>query len=147
MWGNPILSNLLKKYREKIINYWLRKVNIDTINWEKRFDRPDDHKWCNIPWLADFNMGQYGLSSNCVLRHLSRPSNSFAETFTAWKVSVFGVFLVRIFPHSDWMRRDTEYLSVFIPIAGKYGTEKLRKRSHFKQRLVSQFNDYSHFFF
>ena len=23
---------------------------------------------------------------------------------TAWKVSVFGVFLVRIFPHSDWIR-------------------------------------------
>ena len=25
---------------------------------------------------------------------------------TAWKVSVFGVILVRIFPHSDWIRRD-----------------------------------------
>ena len=25
---------------------------------------------------------------------------------TAWKVSVFGVFLVSIFPHSDWIRRD-----------------------------------------
>ena len=24
--------------------------------------------------------------------------------FTAWKVSVFGVFLFRIFPHSDWIR-------------------------------------------
>ena len=28
---------------------------------------------------------------------------------TVWKVCVFGVFLVRIFPHSDWMRRDSEY--------------------------------------
>ena len=28
--------------------------------------------------------------------------------YTVWKVSVFGVFLVRIFPHSDWIRRDTE---------------------------------------
>ena len=28
---------------------------------------------------------------------------------TAWKVSPFGVFLVRIFPHSDWIRRDTAY--------------------------------------
>ena len=26
---------------------------------------------------------------------------------------VFGVILVRIFPHSDWIRRDTDYLSVF----------------------------------
>ena len=25
---------------------------------------------------------------------------------TAWKVSVIGVILVRIFPHSDWIRRD-----------------------------------------
>ena len=24
---------------------------------------------------------------------------------TAWKVSVIGVILVRIFPHSDWIRR------------------------------------------
>ena len=32
---------------------------------------------------------------------------------TAWKVSVFGVILVCIFAHSDWIRRDTEYLSVF----------------------------------
>ena len=33
-------------------------------------------------------------------------------------------FLVRIFQHSDWIRGDTEYLSVFSPNAGKYGPEK-----------------------
>ena len=33
-------------------------------------------------------------------------------------------FLVRIFPHSDWIGRDTPYLSVFSPNAGKYGPEK-----------------------
>ena len=41
-------------------------------------------------------------------------------------------FLVRIFPHSywiriphfDWIRRDTKYLSVFSPNAEKYGPEK-----------------------
>ena len=32
------------------------------------------------------------------------------------------LFLVRIFPHSDWIRRDA-YLSVFSPNAGKYGPE------------------------
>ena len=42
---------------------------------------------------------------------------------TAWKVSVFGVILVGIFPHLDWIRRDMEYLSVFSPNAGKYGPE------------------------
>ena len=37
----------------------------------------------------------------------------FVEYFTAWKVSVFGVFLVCIFPHSDWIWRNTPYPSVF----------------------------------
>ena len=44
----------------------------------------------------------------------------------AWKVSVFGVFLVRIFPHLDCIRRDTKHLSVFGPNVGKYGPEKLQ---------------------
>ena len=44
---------------------------------------------------------------------------------TSWNVFVFGVFLVRIFLHSDWIRRVTPYLSVFSLIAGKYGPEKL----------------------
>ena len=33
-------------------------------------------------------------------------------------------FLVRIFSHLDWIRRDTEYLSMFSPNAGKYEPEK-----------------------
>ena len=33
-------------------------------------------------------------------------------------------YLVCIFPHSDWTRRDTPYLSVFSPNAGKCGPEK-----------------------
>ena len=38
---------------------------------------------------------------------------------TACKGSVFRVFLVCIFPHSDWIRRYTPYLSVFNPNVGK----------------------------
>ena len=33
------------------------------------------------------------------------------------------LFLVRIFLYSDWIRRDTAYLSVFSPNTGKYGPE------------------------
>ena len=33
------------------------------------------------------------------------------------------LFLVRIFPHSDWIRWDTKYLSVFSLNEGKYGPE------------------------
>ena len=38
-------------------------------------------------------------------------------------VQITEFFLVSIFPHY-WIRRDTPYLSVFSPNAGKYGPEK-----------------------
>ena len=41
------------------------------------------------------------------------------ESRNCVKVSIFEVILVRIFPHSDLIRRDTPYLSVFSPNAGK----------------------------
>ena len=52
---------------------------------------------------------------------------------TAWKVSVFEVFLVRIFAHSDWIWRDTPYLSTFSTNRGKYKLRKLRIKTLFKQ--------------
>ena len=55
------------------------------------------------------------------------------SSFTAWKVSIFGVILARIFLHSDWIRRDTSYLSIFSPKARKYGPEYLRIRTLFTQ--------------
>ena len=29
-------------------------MNFDTIHWEKLYDRSTDHKWCNIPWVTNF---------------------------------------------------------------------------------------------
>ena len=52
---------------------------------------------------------------------------------TAWKVSVFGDFLICIFRHLDWIRRDTSYLFVFSLNAGKYRPEKLQIRTLFTQ--------------
>ena len=49
-------------------------------------------------------------------------------TYTTWEVSVFGVFLVPIFPHLEWIQRDTLYLSVFSP---KNGPERLQIRTLF----------------
>ena len=51
-------------------------------------------------------------------------------------MSVFRVFLVRILPHPDWIQRDSSYLSVFSPNAGKYGSEKLPIRALFTQCLI-----------
>ena len=42
-----------------------------------------------------------------------------AKIYIPWKVSVIGVTRGGIFPHSKWIRRDTEYISVFSPNAGK----------------------------
>ena len=56
------------------------------------------------------------------------------EAITAWKVAVFRVFLVRLFPHLDWMRRFASWCS---PNAGKYGPEKLRIRSFFRQSVFT----------
>ena len=50
---------------------------------------------------------------------------------TAWKVSLFEVFLFYIFRHSDWKRRDTDYFSVFSQNVGECGPEKLRIRTLF----------------
>ena len=48
-------------------------------------------------------------------------------------MSVFGIILVLIFPHSDWIRKDTPYLSVLTSNAGKCRPEYLRIRTLFTQ--------------
>ena len=65
-------------------------------------------------------------------------------TSTGWKVFLFGVFLVRILPGLDWIRRDAPYLSVFSPNAEKFGPEKLRIRTLFTQWRDSRKYDISY---
>ena len=57
------------------------------------------------------------------------------KKFTTWKVSGFGAFLVRIFPHSDWIQTNIPYLSVFSSNAGRYGRENLGIWTLFTQWL------------
>ena len=59
------------------------------------------------------------------------------KTVITWKVSVYWVFLVRIFPHWNWIWRDTPYPSVFSLNTGKNGPEKLRIRTLFTQWVFS----------
>ena len=83
-----------------------------------------NHFWSIYPLYAPENR-EYEMGT--LTRQVS------IKYYTAWKVSVFGIFLVCISPHSDWIRRDTSYLSIFSPNAGKYGPEKLRLRTLFTQ--------------
>ena len=53
------------------------------------------------------------------------------KSLTVWKMFIFGVIVVCIFPHSDWIRRHTEYLSVFCSNAAKYGPKEKRKISEY----------------
>ena len=48
-------------------------------------------------------------------------------------MSVFGIFLVRIFPHLYCIRKDTEYIFVFSPNLGNKGPEKHQIRTLFMQ--------------
>ena len=57
------------------------------------------------------------------IRTLDRIPFTYLTTNTAWKVSIFGLFLVRIFSHANWIRWDTSYLSIFSPNTEKYGPE------------------------
>ena len=54
----------------------------------------------------------------------------FTGTVTALKVYVFVVVLIRIFPHSDCIWKNTEYLSVFSPNTGKNQPENLQIRTN-----------------
>ena len=76
-----------------------------------------------------------------VFGHFWRSINGTLTWYgTEWKVSVFGVFLVHIFLHLDWIRRDTGYLFKFSPNAGKYGPKKLRIRTLLTQYWLKSKN-------
>ena len=78
----------------------------ETLNWKFQF-------LCSV--------GFYKHTMTLSLTHF-RP---LFYLYTSWKVSVFGVFLVLVFQHSDWIRRDTASLR----IQSKCGKIQTRKTS------------------
>ena len=62
-------------------------------------------------------------------------------TFIAEKVSVFGVILVRIFPHSDWIRRDMEYLSPYSVRMRENADQNNSKYGHFSRRHLHEHSE------
>ena len=75
----------------------------------------------------------YKVWSFQLIRWIVNSSREINWVHTAQKVSVFGDFLVCVFPHSDWIRRDTLHLPVFSPNTGKYVPEKHRIRIFFSK--------------
>ena len=70
--------------------------------------------YLSLAWISE------GSNGSCVV------TDYWIRYITAWKVSVFGVFLVRIFPHLDWTRRDTSFF-VSLRIQSKCGKRRTRK--------------------
>ena len=62
------------------------------------------------------------------------------------KCPITEFFLVRVFSHLDWIRRDTPYLPVFSPNAGKYRPEKTPHLDTFHTVIVYWKNDLLIFF-
>ena len=58
-------------------------------------------------------------------------------------MSLFWVFLVRIFPHLDWIQKDHPYLFVFSLNAVKYQSEKIWMR-HFSGSFIIEASTMNH---
>ena len=84
-----------------------------------RVDRDGVHSSKKFPWEDIFNLGFCNAPSEfcCwtqIKKDIWKQSTDLQDfqslndlktyLFTAWKVSVFWIILVRIFPHSDWIR-------------------------------------------
>ena len=79
-----------------------------------------------------------------LLRKVSRLQ---IESCNAWKVSVFGVLLVRIFPHSDWIQRDIVRMLVNTDKKNsKYGhfSRSVMREPFFSNILLSMFFSQMH---
>ena len=55
---------------------------------------------------------------------------------TALKASVFGVFLVRIFPNSDWIRRDIYSVYIYPVQMRENNDQKNSKYGHFSPSVI-----------
>ena len=64
---------------------------------------------------------------------LNRPLKAGIDCHYVKSVQIWSFLWSVFFLHSDWLQRDTKYLSVFSPNAGKYGPEKFRIWTNFTQ--------------
>ena len=108
--------------------HWLIKSLIWRCFWFENISVFPNREVISIYWSAKTQHASHQNSENvcCIpLLHVILENISTFLTFSLHeKCPNTELFLVRIFPHLDWIRRDTEYLSVFSLNAGKYGLEK-----------------------
>ena len=87
-------------------------------------------------WKFDLKMITYNCWKACSFVEQLYPRSCFMKVLRVSNtMKIWNVFLVRMFPYSDWIRRGTEYLSVISPNAGKYGPEKTPYLATFPKRI------------
>ena len=100
-------------FNAKLSNYEQQPwISIGTMTLINRYIWACLPNQCIITWVFFLVLWESIFFSLRIFRRVSVFSN-------AWKVSVFGVILVRIFSDLDRIRKDTLHLSVFSPNAGK----------------------------
>ena len=120
------LINILETYLEPCQIHCMKNVGIRSFFWSVfgRFSRSDIYGGVFLPkklWLLGFKY----TSGNFLYRKLTNILMTAVCIFLylvhilvwpflciAWKVCVFGVILVRIFSHSDWIWSDTASLRI-----------------------------------
>ena len=139
--NNSVYGHFLRTYASSYhIVTWVQSLKFTQVHLQFwKLYKPVVHlhsrSWINCTLLSALsllqnysqNTSRWSYNSETALTDLLLYGESrFVLIYTAWKLSVFGVFLLRIFPHS-------EYLSVFSSNEGTYGPEKLRSRTRFIQ--------------
>ena len=136
------------RWHSQLYHIFSALIKQQDLIWWKNWWRKKSHYHENNPMLICQEQQWNQLSSLCTKCEIQMIEREIFEYCTAWKVFVFGVSLVCIFPHSDWIRRDapyTPYLSVFSPNVGKYAPGKLRIRTLFSQCSATNLKRKSHF--
>ena len=87
-----------------------------------------------LPWLFSLHVCVH---FQCCPWHRHHRPHYHNYTLTSWQVSVFRDFLVRIFPHSDWIRRDTEYLPYSVRLRENM-EQKNSKYGHFSPSVSNK---------
>ena len=93
--------------------------------WVLRNFSEDLFKRMQVFWKTATETG-YKSFSSALWNHRNSLGTKWERICPSWKYILrekcpnTEFFQVRIFPHSDWIRWDTPYLSVFSPNAGKY---------------------------
>ena len=97
LWGGPLLSTVFVI----LLLIEMAFIHLRTFPWEDIFNLGFSNAPSEFCYWTQIKKDIWKQSAD--LPDLQSLNDLRTCLFTAWKVSVFWVILVRIFPHSDWI--------------------------------------------